>query len=221
MTLHGVTDRVAEMRRLRFTENLTLEEIGAKFGGLCRERVRQLIGNTGRGFVTRRKKKIWEQNKHKTNYELSNALGVSSKTTVFRYRNGERHEVAGGAAKKGYDMENYVSNVLKSMGFENTLMGYRHPFDMLMADGTKVEVLSTAPFILPGGRAECYSFNTHQDKKGRYCDYFVCVASDTMEIWVIPAHLTKTNSPIRFCPHSDHWIKSKWLQYQNRFDLLK
>lgn len=208
------------MRRMRFQENLTLAEIGAKFGGLCRERVRQLIGNTGRGFTTRRRKRIWEQNKHKTNSELRQALDLSSDTSLYRYRQGERHEIEGGTVKKGYDIENYVSNVLKSIGIENTLMNYRHPFDMLLPDGTRIEILSTAPFILPGGRAQCYSFNTHQDKKGRYCDYFICVASDTMEIWVIPAHLTKTNSPIRFCPRSDHWIKSKWLQYQNRFDLL-
>jgi DNA-directed RNA polymerase sigma subunit (sigma70/sigma32) len=40
-------DRINEMKRLRFEEKWTLKQIGMKFN-LTRERVRQLIGNTGR-----------------------------------------------------------------------------------------------------------------------------------------------------------------------------
>lgn len=40
-------ERLKEMKRLRFEERWTLQQIGIKFG-ITRERVRQLIGNTGR-----------------------------------------------------------------------------------------------------------------------------------------------------------------------------
>lgn len=36
---------IEEMRRLRFEEKLTLREIGERYG-FCKERARQLIGNT-------------------------------------------------------------------------------------------------------------------------------------------------------------------------------
>lgn len=35
------------MRRMRFEKCMTLQQIGDAHGGLSRERVRQLIGNTG------------------------------------------------------------------------------------------------------------------------------------------------------------------------------
>jgi len=40
-------DRINEMKRLRFEEKYTLQQI-ANLYDLSRERVRQLIGNTGR-----------------------------------------------------------------------------------------------------------------------------------------------------------------------------
>jgi DNA-directed RNA polymerase sigma subunit (sigma70/sigma32) len=40
-------ERIEEMKRLRFEEKWTLQQIADKYG-ICRERVRQLIGNTGR-----------------------------------------------------------------------------------------------------------------------------------------------------------------------------
>ncbi len=36
-----------KMRRMRFEQYMTLQQIGDAHGGLSRERVRQLIGNTG------------------------------------------------------------------------------------------------------------------------------------------------------------------------------
>jgi len=42
-------ERVEEMKILRFQENWTLKEIGKKYG-ITRERVRQLIGNSGAGY---------------------------------------------------------------------------------------------------------------------------------------------------------------------------
>jgi hypothetical protein len=40
-------ERIEQMKYLRFEKKWTLQQIGNHFGGLSRERVRQLIGNTG------------------------------------------------------------------------------------------------------------------------------------------------------------------------------
>ncbi len=53
------TLRNKEMKRLRFEEHLTLQEIADKFG-ITRERVRQIIGNSGikyGGFRGKRRRK--------------------------------------------------------------------------------------------------------------------------------------------------------------------
>lgn len=219
--LHGV-ERVEEMKRLRHIENWTLDAIGREFGNITRERVRQLIGNTGRGFQTRRRKMIWQENKHKTNEELGEAMGISSQTSIFKYRQGERHDAKDGSNHKvNYDHVKFFSDVLTQKGISHEIMKARHPFDILLSDGTRIEVLSNRGFQLPGGYATCRSFNTRQDVKGRHCDYFACIISDTLEIFIIPAHLTRINSPIRFCHPTTHHRKSKWLQYQDRFDLLR
>lgn len=214
-------DRIAEMRRLRFQELLTTTEIGLlQNPPISRERVRQLIGNTGRGFVTARKKKIWAQNKDKTNRELLEALGFSSTTSLYRYREGERHDIVGGGIKINADHVNYVSNLLKLKGIEHELTKARHPYDLHLENGLRVEVLSASPMshIFPG--LNMYNFNTRQEIKGRFCDYFACVTTDTLNVFIVPARLTRLTSPIRFCFPKDYGRISKWLQYHNRFDLL-
>lgn len=214
-------DRVAEMRRLRFQELLTTTEIGARQNPpISRERVRQLIGNTGSGFVTARKKKLWETNKHKTNLELRDVLDLSHTTSLYNYREGERHDVEGGGVKVNHTHVMFVSNILKSKGIEHELTKARHPYDLHLENGLRVEVLSASP-MFPFPDLSMYSFNTRQDKKGRFCDFFVCVTSDTLNVFVIPARLTRVNSPIRFCFPKDYGKISKWLQYHGRFDLLE
>lgn len=217
-------EELAEMRRLRFQELLTTTEIGKRQNPpICRERVRQLIGNTGNGFVTRRKKKIWEQNKHKTNAELATALdlSLSKGSALHRYREGERHAMDGNSGLSvNYTHVNYVSNLLKSKGIEHELTKLRHPYDIHLENGLRVEVLSASP-MYPFPDLSMYSFNTRQDKKGRFCDFFICVTSDTLNVFVIPSRLTRVNSPIRFCFPKDYGKISKWLQYHGRFDLLE
>jgi len=50
-------NRTREMIRMRFGELMTLQEIGDEFG-ITRERVRQILGNTGRIVNTKRDKEL-------------------------------------------------------------------------------------------------------------------------------------------------------------------
>ena len=213
-------NRVNEMLTLRFTERWTLQNIAEKFG-ISRERVRQIIGNTGAGFVTQKRKEIFESNKKLSNLKLSKLMGISPSAVTGGYRDGERHEIEGGALQIGTEMEEYVSRLLTQKGIAHKLMPHHHTFDILIGKNIRVDVKSARP--LSRAQAPTYSFNTSQDQRGKYADFFICITSDTKEVFVIPANETRGNAtPIRFAfPEADYGRKSKWLKYHNRFDLLK
>lgn len=52
--------RAAEMKRLRYKEFWTLQMIADRYG-ISRERVRQIIGNTGYGYTARLRVRLTKQ----------------------------------------------------------------------------------------------------------------------------------------------------------------
>ena len=72
-----IAERKAEMSRLRFDDGWTIEAIGEKFG-VTRERVRQILGNSGHLSPKFRTKQIQSfDNLRLTNTELSEKYGIS------------------------------------------------------------------------------------------------------------------------------------------------
>src|SRR5687767_4038281 len=110
-------ERIAEMRRLREEEMLNDVQIGAIFE-ISRERVAQLIGRKGRYIERERKQRIWEKNKHVSNEELADLMGVG-KHTVAKYRKDEWHEASGQNSEENGFAQKYISNLLSRMGIEN------------------------------------------------------------------------------------------------------
>lgn len=215
-------DRVEEMRRLRFQELLTNTEIGLRQNPpISRERVRQLIGNTGRGFVTARRKRIWEENKYETNQKLSEMMEISESRVVKGYREGEWHNIKSGNVKTFQDAQKFVSAMLVIKGYENEMTGLRAGYSFLLENGNKVQLIACHPVQVPRCWAKTYSFNTRAEKVGIRCDFFICLCLDTLDMFVVPSDKVRgTGTPIRFSfPPTRHY-KSKWLQYHGRFDLL-
>jgi hypothetical protein len=209
-------DRVQEMRRMRFEESKTLQEIADRYG-ISRERVRQILGNSGQ-VALGKKRRTYNENKHLSNSILSGLLGIV-KRSIYNYRNGERHEIDGGYAKIGADTEVVVSKKLFSLGIGNKLMPHMHTFDILLDNGIKIDVKSSNP--MPMSRlSPMYNFATGVYRKGHYCDFLILFLQDAKEFFVVPDR--EITGIIRFCwPESDYGKKSKWLDYHNRFDLLK
>ena len=86
-----IADRDKEIERLRFEEGLTLQEIGDRFD-ISRERVRQVVGNTG--WIANKKRIAYVRSQiGKTNQELVKETGLSI-NTISRYR-GDLHHMAG------------------------------------------------------------------------------------------------------------------------------
>ena len=211
---------VKELERLRYEEKMTLQEIAdLQDPPVTRERIRQIIGNTGNGFKSRRLSEFVNSHPEMTNDEICNELGVE-RGTVTKYRDGGRHAIGGGWLKVGAEIEEYVSNKMHEKGIPNELMPHFHPFDILLENGLKVDVKSSECRQL--GRTYGYHFNTGEDRRGEnYADFFICVLRETMEMFVIPATETRGNgTPIRFMfPPSKK--PSKFHQYHEAWDLLK
>lgn len=219
-------DRIQEMRRQRFEEKLTLQEIADLHGGISRERVRQLIGNTSELIQvtpakTRKNWIVYGENKHLSNSKLRSIMGIGQ-GRLFNYRKSEkiRHDVEGGSIKIGYEAENLASKKLFSIDIKHTLTPTSHSFDILLENGSRVDVKSSNPMNSSKCVSPEYTFKTGKYTKGDYCDFLILVLRDVKEFFVVPTK--KAGGIIRFCwPGPDHGKRSKWLEYYNRFDLLK
>lgn len=214
MTKPSENERTTQIKRLRFVENWTLQMIADKYG-VSRERVRQILGNTGTGFINEFHRKLVTQYSL-TNNRVSEITGLHT-STIMKYRKGMRHDIEGGTVKAGMDIEDYVSESLTKMGITNELKSHHHPFDIELLDGTRIDVKSSAP--LKNFPKNTYNFHPPGKEKGEYADFYVCVTSDTKDIFVIPFHEIKKGTPIRFC-FPPKKKGSKWHKFHNRFDLL-
>jgi Sigma-70, region 4 len=217
---HGPIDRsrLAEMERLRFVENWSNTEIGKKFG-ISRERVRQLIGNTGYGYIPRKQAKLILSRPDLTNTQLAEELSVSV-GTIIKYRGHQRHAIEKGKLEIGIRYEIIVSDRLKQEGIDHKLMPHHHPFDILLGNGKRIDVKSATHKVSP--KSQNYSFYTiriNKKERGHYADFFIIYIVPENMFLVIPFDDTPEDYLRFFYPKKRR--KSKFLVFKDRFDLLK
>lgn len=222
-------DRVSHMRSLR-ESGKTLQEIGDLYG-ISRERVRQLIGNTKKfNYVRKAKDKaiLDPANLDKTDQELADELGYDVGYIQY-YRSGVRRKMPEhSSAGRGFCVEDEISKILTVNRIPNTLMPLHHPFDILLANGTRVDVKSAAhPLHPPSQYAPYYNFNLGQKRRGEYADFFILVPlkdGDICDIYIIPRDVVPNVDYFRLPALSDEERqkakRSKYAVYKNRFDLL-
>lgn len=207
--------RKEEIQHLRFEEKRTLQYIADKYN-ISRERVRQILGNSGRTFVTDRRKQIHNLHQQATNDDLAELMGVST-PAIFRYRNGERHGIKGGSLNIGTAGEIIVAEKLTSLCIANSLMPHHHPFDILLESGLRIDVKSSNPSSTSKTIKPLYNFHAHKTQKGPYCDFLILFLLDATEYFVVP--LDNAEDTIRFCWPPGKKV-SKFQKFYNRFDLL-
>ncbi len=201
----------------------TLERIARKFR-ITRERVRQIIGNTGKDFRTKITEKMAESVdlSEMNNEEIANLPGIKK---VWEKKAGKIHHINNGLGGKAEDL---AHELLGENGIENRQMPFRHPFDILTDGGQKIDVKHSDSNIqfCPSQQMVGPTFRIGHLKSGNDCDFFLVLLPDNRElfqyaVFVIPSSLIAGRSDIRIPWPQVGKKPSKWHQYHDRYDLLK
>ena len=212
--------RIETMKYLRDVGGKTLQEI-ADIYGVSRERIRQIIGNTGlvAGKMKFEKRvNFISSHANLTNSQISEEIGLP-KTQVAHYRFGARHKLSDGAVKRGAEAEDYISNILDANNINHKLMPHHNRFDILLENGKRVDVkaaykIGNSPSLYRGR----YNFKIMDIEQA---DYYICIIMETKDIFIIPASEIPKNSYKVAFPWPPKNKRSKYKKYHNNFDLLK
>lgn len=232
-------DRANEMLELRYGKKWTLDKIGIKYG-VSRERVRQIIGNSGhmaesgvnpeRARITQDESETREYagaHPEMDNNQVVEKLGIPYRI-VTKVRAGTRHAISGGRGKDGAEVEQMVSDLLCENGVPNKLMPNHDMHDIELMDGRRVEVKARLHTTqrTKTGKAH-YHFTLIKPCHGtaqQRAEFYVLVLPNH-DVFVIPSsEIPDGRVAIDFCvPEAKNGKgrKNPYWQYKNRFDLLK
>lgn len=215
------SDRNQEIQRLRFSEGWTLKRIGDEFD-LSRERVRQIVGNTGYLASKIMAESIADASPDLSNEELSEIYGVS-KSTVNKHRNG-RHVVSGDApVSVGVEYERWAAERLAELGYSAELQKNGAKFDILVDGKLKIDVKSSSGAFRTERQVNPqYNFGVNKKEGKDRVDFFFCIAIDTEDIFIIPYDvLPMPKLSLIFCWPTARPKIGKYQKYHNRFDLIE
>ena len=211
----------SEMILLRQEKLWTLQMIGDKFG-VSRERVRQIIGNTGNGYKSKRTRRIARSMLDKTNEEVAKIAGVSD-SRISSYRSDIRHAVEPNSPiGVGVEWEEWAAETIEANGYSATLMPIHHPFDILVDNSVRVDVKYRNDSKLPPSQVNYvnpkWTFAT-KGKHNRY-DILFCITY-YKDVFVIPTNaIPEGRLDVSFCFPTTRPEIGKYQQYHNRYDLL-
>ena len=218
-----MNNRKCEMVSMR-NDGFTLRAIGEKFG-VCRERVRQIIGNTKR--VKNWKHEVIKNSPDRTVESLSKELGYAKATVrayQIIYHPMERYKVRGnGTSRIGQRFEEIVSAKMESVGISNELMPYAYPFDILAFDFVRIDVKGAAkrkksPSL--SNTSPTFSFHVRENRRSK-SDFYIFVIGETGDMFIVPSkEVPEHRDQIIFCFPTNRPELSKWQKYHNRWDLI-
>lgn len=212
--------RIQDMIRLR-EGGKTLEDIGNIYH-ISRERVRQIIGNTGVYFISNIARRI-HVDSSMTVKDLDGLLYGRGRKILRDKLKKIHHAISGGAGKDGQEIEWLVSEKLKSIGLENELMPLRHPFDIQLKNGIRIDVKATwtKSITSPFQKNEMYRFGVKKKRKAGACDFYICYIAPHNVFFVIPEKEVNLSNFLYISYPEPKRSWSKWQDYENRFDLLR
>lgn len=224
-------ERNQEMWRLRHIEGWSLPAIGKKFG-VSRERVRQIIGNTGKFFRREWTEKIKSSGRYSLqHYHFSEIKHLPGVSKVWQEDwSSHRHDSKGGYVRVGQEFEELAYSILKENGIDGTLMPNRFPYSILTDKGVKIDVhvgnTNTALF-----KSQHNTTPTWRVPNIRYENDFDFLMAFIPEgygytYFVIPheflSSIKRTNNiRIPWPKISEDYYHSKWHQFHKRIDLIK
>lgn len=229
-------DRNDEMRALRYQHGWKLQAIADKYG-ISRERVRQIIGNTG--FINQqddatarwakrerraarkaeKKQRLLDEirspeNTHRTNTELAEMLGVRAQI-IADNRADLWHVVEPNSwVGVGQEWETWVSNRLTTLGIGHRMMPPSHPFDILLDNGLAIDVKSTSCKMGFGGPETPFRVVLRNYSRG-VCDFLIAVIREHETAFIVPTE----QLPKYFISLYLH-TTSKFNQYREAWHLI-
>ena len=212
-------DRNKEMHRLRFEELLTLSQIGEKFG-VTRERVRQIIGDTGKDFIARRRKRQILHQPGKTNRELAEELGLCHHT-ISNYR-AKKHYKKEGNWRLSYIYTNHVSEKLSRLDIPHQLVSGKLGYNILIYPNIKIKIKATERrWKSPSLK---FTSPTYKFRRGANddCDFYIFILTKTEDHFIVPTNKIIAKGTIAFCwPRNNNVGRgSPYRKYHERWDLL-
>ena len=227
-------ERNQEMWKLRHIEGWTNTAIGNKWG-ISRERVRQIIGNTGKFFRREWTTKLKESGRISTENltwrDIDNLPGTKK---VWRETwSMERHMSKSGNIMVNQEFENLASSTLSEHNIRHEIMPSRYPYSIRISNGVRVDVhigntnmqsspsqtnLTYPTWKVPNINPEPeYDFLWAFIPDGYGYTYFI-IPHEELE------HLSAkrtANIRIPWPPMSGERYVSKWHKYHERIDLLE
>lgn len=224
---HGGIDtaRTDEVRRLRYDQKWTLAEIGKKLG-ISRERVRQILGNTGYGFKRSVEKEIAINSPDLTTAELADILEIP-KSSVSSYRRGIRHRIdLTSSAGVGSLWEERAAERLNSLGYATELQPHGAPFDILVNGKCRIDVKvclkqNHSPSLVYI-KSPLWGFSIRENRNDT--DFYIFIIGPTEDFFVVPSTETPDarlyKSGVRFVWPTSRPTMGKYQKFHNRFDLI-
>lgn len=210
---------------LREEEHLTLQEIADCFH-ITRERVRQIVGNSGNvNYSTVRRRTKARKMLTLANEELANELGVVQ-STVSKYRQGLHHAVKEGDSTvyAHHLAQEKVGRILMEKGFTVKHQPMRCDFNILVNGWAKVQVaVANQPNTPPSSVVVSPQWKfalARKNKRGRAWDFLCCVTGEG-DIFIIPSEsIPRSYANLAFCYPTLRPSLGKYQKYKDRYDLL-
>jgi hypothetical protein len=231
LTAEQKTIRLSEIQNLRLNEKWTLDKIGILYG-MSRERVRQILGNTGNiaeSFIniSAGKKEMLSfvaiNETDKTTQEFASKYHVHKGVAMAAWR-GLRHKIKeGSCAGLGFAIENFVSEELLKNGINHQLTNSRD-VDAILDNGKTIEIKSRHCPCKKMTSKNFYFFPLERSIKKCHPDYFILVVviEDKKDIFIIPKEYIPSHGGVGFCwPTTFLPAHSIYSGFHNRYDLLQ
>lgn len=216
-------ERDFEIERLRFEEGWKLQKIADKYD-ITRERVRQIVGNTGYLFAQLRHEEIKDADPMESNQALAKRLNMKT-STISLHRDGW-HTVEGDSVlAMGNGWEKWAAVQMIKRGHVAELQPLRSYFDILLDTHLKVDVKAATGNIPPSkqGRQKNpgYHFNLRKSEARKPVDFYFCIATETEDVFIVPYDkLPMPKETLLFCWPTARPTLGKYQKYHNRWDLL-
>jgi len=217
------TTRNKEIKKLRLEEGWTLQRIGDKYN-ITRERVRQIVGNTGYISTPRTEERnnFIKSQTEKTNNELSEELGISYQY-ISQIRGNTRHAIEKGnkSLTTGVEWEEWAHEYLLKNKIENELQPIRSPYDIIALGNVFIDVKVATKPCETGKGLISPQYHFHPNINHNKADIYMLIIAPLEDVFIIPAKLIENMDSVYFCWPTTRPEIGKLQKYYNRLDIIR